>query len=198
MVEIMTVCTGNICRSPLAALLIDAALGDGAVRVHSAGTRALVGEAMTPEAQRLATARGVRTDAAAAHRARLLTEAHLASPDLILTMAREHRRAVAELAPARLRSTFTVREFARLSASVPEEAMRSAADAASVSDVSLRLRAAVGVIAGQRGLVLPPGAPDDDDVIDPYRRSSRTYELSGAQLDPAIAEVIRVVQVTAP
>ncbi len=194
MVEVMTVCTGNICRSPLAALVLDERLGAHGVRVHSAGTRALVGQGMTAEAQQLATERGVTTDAAASHRARFLTEAHLTTPDLILTMARDHRRAVAELAPARLRSTFTVREFARLAAEVPDDALVAAADAASTSDPSLRLRAAVGAIAGQRGLVLPPATPDDDDVIDPYRRSTRTYALSGAQLDPALDEVTRVVR----
>lgn len=194
MVEIMTICTGNICRSPLAALMLSTRLADLDVTVSSAGTRGMVDAGMTDEAQRLAFARGVTTDAAATHRARFLNEAHLAAPDLILAMTRDHRRAVAELAPSRLRSTFTVREFARLAASVPDASVRVAADGAATQDPSARLRAALAAVAGQRGLVLPPADPGDDDVIDPYRRSWTTYELSGSQLDPAIDEVVRVVR----
>lgn len=193
MVEIMTICTGNICRSPLAALMLQTRLSDLDVTVSSAGTRGLADALMTDEAQRLAFARGVTTDAAAAHRSRFLGEAHLASPDLILAMTRDHRRAVAELAPARMRSTFTAREFARLAQSVPDASIRAAADAAPAQDPSARLRAALAAVSGQRGLVLPPADPGDDDVIDPYRRSWTTYELSGSQLDPAIDEVVRVV-----
>ena len=100
MIEIATICTGNICRSPLAALLLQTRLAGRDVRVTSAGTRGMADHPMTPEAQQLALARGVGAADAAAHRARFLTEQHLGSADLVLAMAREHRRAVAELVPA--------------------------------------------------------------------------------------------------
>ena len=112
MLELLTVCTGNICRSPLAEALLRERLAPLDVRVSSAGTRALVGYGMTPEAAQLAADYGVPE--VAAHRARFLTEGLLETPDLILAMSREHRRAIVDLAPRRLRSTFTLREFARL------------------------------------------------------------------------------------
>ncbi|MDQ1218357.1 MULTISPECIES: arsenate reductase/protein-tyrosine-phosphatase family protein [Microbacterium] len=194
MIEIATICTGNICRSPLAALLLQTRLAGRDVRVASAGTRGLADHPMTAEAQQLALARGVAAPDAAAHRARFLTEQHLGSADLVLAMAREHRRAVAELVPARTRVAFTVREFGRLAASLSDTALRDAVDAAADQDAAGRLRAAVAAVAGQRGLVLPPADPADDDVIDPYRRSWATYETSAAQLDPAIDQVVRVVE----
>lgn len=193
MIEIATICTGNICRSPLAALLLQTRLAGRDVRVASAGTRGLADHAMTPEAQQLALDRGVAASDAAAHRARFLTEQHLSSADLVLAMAREHRRAVAELVPSRTRVAFTVREFGRLASSLPDRALRDAVDAAADQDAAGRLRAAVAAVAGQRGLVLPPADPADDDVVDPYQRSWSTYELSAAQLDPAIDQVVRVV-----
>lgn len=196
MFEIMTVCTGNICRSPLAELLLRTRLADIDVRVHSAGTRGLPSAPMTDEAIQLAVARGVSPADAAAHRSQYLTERHLQSPDLILAMSREHRRAVAELAPSRLRSTFTVREFARLAAGLSDEAIVSAADAAG-PEGSARVRAASALIAAQRGLAESPLIAEDDDVIDPYRRSWKTYELSASQLDPAIDQVVRVVRLAA-
>ena len=194
MFEILTVCTGNICRSPLAAGLLHARLADLGAVVGSAGTRGLASAEMTPEAVKIALALGVLPDVAAAHRSRFLTEAHLGSPDLILAMTREHRRAVAELAPTRLRSTFTIREFARLSAAVSDDELRQAADAAG-TDASARVRAVAALVASYRGLVEPPADLDDDDVIDPYGRSWQTYLRSASQLVPAVTAVTEVVSI---
>lgn len=189
---IMTVCTGNICRSPMAEVLLRSALSDLGVRVHSAGTHALVDEAMTEQALQLAVAHGADTTAAGAHRARLLTEPLLAETDLVLTMAREHRSHVVQTMPALLHRTFTVREFARLAATLSDDDIRRSVASAG-SDPSARLRALARLVAGQRGMV--PAAPDEDDVIDPYRRSQNTYDLSASQLVPAIEQVERVVRI---
>ena len=191
--EILTVCTGNICRSPLAELLLRASLQPLDVEVSSAGTRGFAGAAMTPEAIDLAVGLGIDRDEAAAHRSRYLTESHLDEPDLILAMTRAHRREIVELAPARTRSTFTIREFARLAADLPEDELRRAATGAG-ADASDRVRAVSALVASRRGLVLPPENPDDDDVVDPYGRSLETYELSAAQLSPAVAEVVRTLR----
>ena len=192
--EILTVCTGNICRSPLAAVLLQQALAPLGARVTSAGTQGLDAAPMTPEAQRLAVELGADAAAVDAHRSRYLTEFELSSPDLILAMSREHRRRIVELAPARLRQTFTVREFARLAADTADDDIRGAADAAG-TDASARVRAAVAAVAGMRGMSAPPADPAEDDVIDPYRRSWETYQRSAGQLAPAVAETVRVLTV---
>jgi protein-tyrosine phosphatase len=143
----------------------------------------------------LATREGVSPDAAAAHRSRALTEGLLRSPDLILVMTRDHRRQVLEMAPVRMRSTFTIREFARLAAEATDaEIGAAAADAG--DDPSDRLRAACDVVASYRGMAPAPGHAEDDDVIDPYRRSWDTYELAAAQLLPAVGQVTRVTHLT--
>ncbi|RLK47966.1 low molecular weight phosphatase family protein [Microbacterium telephonicum] len=194
--ELMTVCTGNICRSPLAQLILATRLRDLGASVHSAGVRGLPAAVMTPEAIDLALESGVSEADADAHRSRYLTEAMLSAPDLILAMTRDHRRELAELAPARLRSTFTVREFARLAASLDDTTIASSAAAAG-SDPSARLRAAAAAVAGQRGLAIPPADPADDDVIDPYRREWSVYQRSAQQLLPALDQVERVVRLAA-
>ncbi|MDE0545403.1 low molecular weight phosphatase family protein [Microbacterium sp. C7(2022)] len=194
MFEIMTVCTGNICRSPLAAELLRTRLSEFSPTITSAGTRGLPAAQMTPEAQRLAIDRGVPEADAAAHRSRFLLEQFLVSPDLILAMTREHRREIAELAPSRLRHTFTVREFARLAQGVSDEQIVDAASAAG-ADPSARVRAMAALVASQRGLALPPADASDDDVIDPYRRSWETYLRSANQLEPAVDAVVHAVTV---
>lgn len=192
MFEIMTVCTGNICRSPLAEQLLRTRLADLPGRVTSAGTYGLDTAPMTSQAQQLAWQYGVPAEMADAHRSRRLTPAQLATPDLILAMAREHRRGVVELAPTRLRAAFTVREFARLAVDTTDAEIQAAV--AGHADASARLRAAVAVVASHRGMTLPPESPGDDDVVDPYKQSAAVYEQSGHQLVPAIDQVVRVVR----
>lgn len=191
--RLLTVCTGNICRSPLAAQVLRARLDGLAVTVASAGTHALADAPMTPEAQRLAVEADALAGDPEAHRARLLAPVLREDHDLVLALAREHRRYTVEESPALVRRTFTVREFARLAASVDDDEIRAAVSGE--TDASARVRSAAARVASRRGQVEPPADPADDDVIDPYRRSWETYELSASQLLPAIDEVARVVRV---
>ncbi|MFE4727227.1 low molecular weight phosphatase family protein [Microbacterium sp. NPDC056736] len=194
MFEILTVCTGNVCRSPLAQTLLSTRLAAYAPFVHSAGTQGLDDAPMTAETQRLALALGVTADAANGHRSRYLTGNDLRSPDLILAMSREHRRRVVEIAPGRLRSAFTLREFARLATDTPDSEIATASVAGG-ADGRARARAAVAAVAAHRGISPPPADPAEDDIIDPYRRSWETYQLSASQLVPAVDQVVRVMSI---
>lgn len=181
---ILTVCTGNICRSPAAELLL--ARGVAAlpgVRVASAGTGALVGAGIPDPALRLLDAAGVD---GRAHRSRQLTAAMVREADLVLAMAREHRRAVVELIPAATRRTFTVRELARVS----ESPAGADASASAGDDVEARMRAAIQRAAGVRGMVPQPADPAELDVIDPYRKSDAVFRESFDELLPAVAGVL--------
>jgi protein-tyrosine phosphatase len=93
--RILVVCTGNICRSPVAAAMLAARLPGR--RVESAGLGALVGRPVEPQARALAEAEGLTLDA---HRARQLGTEMLEAADLVLVMSEGQRRAVADLSPA--------------------------------------------------------------------------------------------------
>ncbi|MEI6155653.1 MAG: low molecular weight protein-tyrosine-phosphatase [bacterium] len=85
MLRILALCHGNICRSPLAEVLIEAAISAdpllaGHVAVSSAGTSdEHTGEGMHPTSAALLSARGLRS----AHQARLFTPAMAAAHDLV-------------------------------------------------------------------------------------------------------------------
>ena len=197
-IRILTVCTGNICRSPLAEKVLEHRLGDLVVSVSSAGTRARAGMPMTPQTIELAAERGV-PEPIAAHAARLLSAADVHSADLVIALARDHRREIVELAPSGMSYTFTAREFERLSAGVrDDEIRRVASDMTNGAQTAPRdrVRAVLALIARQRGVVLPPAAPEDDDVVDPYGRSRTTYSRSADQLDPALLALERVLRLT--
>src|SRR5438034_1009041 len=95
--RILLVCTGNICRSPLAAALLERALverGIEGLAVASAGTGAWDGAPVSEGAYLVGLERGLDLSG---HRARLLTRELVDGADLILTMARHHRARVDEL-----------------------------------------------------------------------------------------------------
>jgi protein-tyrosine phosphatase len=183
--RILTVCTGNVCRSPMAERLLRSGLaqrfGDEAagVVVGSAGTGALVGEEMTSPTQVLVARHGGE---AAGHGARALAEQLVAEADLVLAMTRRHRGDVLRLHPRATRRAFTLREAARLAPLVDRAELQ-------VGSLEDRLRALVPAMAAKRGLV-PVDDPDDDDVTDPFRRGDEVYEQMAAQLVPAVDAVL--------
>lgn len=98
--NILVVCVGNICRSPVAEAMLRRALPHRCI--GSAGLGALVGQEVDPAARQLAEAEGLDV---ADHRARQLTASMLNAADLILVMSQRQRRAVADLAPEALGKT---------------------------------------------------------------------------------------------
>ena len=192
MLTVITVCSGNICRSPLASQLLAARLADLGDRVafRSAGTVARDGDPMHPRAAAWSTYLGGDPDP---HQARYLQPARLRGVDLVLAMAREHRTAVVSAVPALTRRSFTMRELARLAARLSDQDLRGAVAAVEDSDAA-RLRGLLDLLASTRGLV-PPVARADDDVVDPIARSSSVFELAARQIDDASGQVERVLRI---
>ena len=155
MAGILVVCTGNICRSPMAAGFLRAALerrfGALAPDVRSAGTLARRGEPASVGAVFAAAELGVDLSA---HRAVPLTAGLVREADVVLAMAAEHREAVARLAPGAEAVTFTLKELVRRLEALPP--------AGGLAPGALRARlaeATVGLDPGRGG--------SDDDVPDP-------------------------------
>ena len=149
--DVLVVCLGNLCRSPLAERLLRLRLADEpGVRVSSAGVRAVVGAPMDASAAlELSRLGGDPSDFVA----RQLTADLVTDADLVLTATRQLRSQVVELAPTALRRTFTLRELAALLEERPWPG--DPAD----------LRALVAAAADWRGSVA--GRGDALDVPDP-------------------------------
>jgi protein-tyrosine phosphatase len=94
--RVLFVCTGNTCRSPMAAAALRDYLGPDAPRVEvsSAGTAAWDGQPVTEASLEVAARDGVDL---ASHRSRRVTPALLRAADLVLVMERSHLHAVQAL-----------------------------------------------------------------------------------------------------
>ncbi len=193
--KILTVCTGNVCRSPLAHYILNARFHGLPVGVSSAGTRAREGMPITDEAVLMASRHGAGPSAAM-HRAHLLRMSDLDDVDVVLTMARDHRREVVELHPALTRKTFTIREMDRLMDGLSDaDLMNAASTAALRDDPRSRLVPVLALIQSQRATSAFLGHSEEDDVEDPYGRAMDAYERSTAQITRALPSIERLVRV---
>lgn len=98
--NILVVCVGNICRSPMAELVLKNALSEikqNHCYVSSAGIRAVVGQGADEKASRLMMARGLDISQ---HRACQLNTEMIRRAELILVMELAHKIAIENKEPS--------------------------------------------------------------------------------------------------
>lgn len=166
--RILVVCTANICRSPMAEVLLSAylerALPDSPrPLISSAGTHARPDEPAAPGMVKIATR--WRLDLSR-HRSRPLDASLVGSQDLVLTMEDRHRRAVARLFPGITQRTFLLTEFAAL------------LDVANGRAPAPDLRTLVRHLQQRRARL----TVDEVDIPDPYGGPSEGYKTAAWQL----------------
>src|SRR5271154_5680378 len=109
MKTILFICTGNVCRSPMAeALFRHATKGRGEFRIFSAGLGAVGGQ--QPTQHSVTAMKGIGIDISA-HRSRALTVDLVRQADFIFGMTHGHVDTVALLYPPAAEKNFLLREF---------------------------------------------------------------------------------------
>ncbi len=108
--KVLFVCTGNTCRSPMAAGMLERAARQRRleITVSSAGVGAWEGAPATAEAVIAAADYGVDLKR---HRARRLTAALVEGADLVLTMTRRQKEDVLALVPGARGKVYALKEY---------------------------------------------------------------------------------------
>ncbi len=170
--KVLAVCTGNVCRSPMAEGLLR--VGAGAVgldlKVASAGTWE-AGRRADPHAVAAMAERGIDISA---HRSHRLAAIDVEAADLVLAMAREHVVDVVGLVPGAFDRTFTLKELVtRATAAGPRPAGQPLDD----------YIAELGRGRSQ-GDVLR--AEPTTDIADPLGHGRRAFDRTAAELEHLI------------
>ncbi|WP_448437366.1 arsenate reductase/protein-tyrosine-phosphatase family protein [Mycolicibacterium elephantis] len=169
--HILFVCTGNICRSPLAERLAFAYASQLKIpdfKASSAGIRAVIGHPIHSDAALVLQQLGGNASNFAA---RQLTPKVASDADLILTMTKAHRDAVLELAPRQLHRTFTLAGAARLASDFGAER---------ITDLA----------------ALRPQLRTDEqlDIPDPIGRSADFHVTVGAQVASFLPPILKLCE----
>jgi protein-tyrosine phosphatase len=195
--SVLMVCTGNICRSPLAEQLLTARFGEAGLHlvthVESAGLAALAGASMDATAEEMS--RKLR-GAVGPFQARQLRTSIATRADLILTMTKDQRDEVVRNYPRLLQRTFTLTEFAKLLAADTEAIIEESASAGAPRIVTVvgglhsnpahQFREQTARLARSRSRArLVPG----DDVADPFRQSVAAHEAVAQQISLSTSQI---------
>jgi protein-tyrosine phosphatase len=131
MKSLLTVCVGNICRSPMAEGLFREAVREAGMdtKVHSAGIGALVDHPADPIAVELMKEMGIDI---ASHRARQISPEIIADSELILTMESWHQQEVERKFPFTKGRVFTIGKWSNLTVDDPYKKPREAFEEALV------------------------------------------------------------------
>ncbi|MEW6059475.1 MAG: hypothetical protein AB1551_04930 [Actinomycetota bacterium] len=176
MASILLVCTGNMCRSPMAEGFLRTALERrpqaASTQVASAGEYARRGGRALPETIEAAAERDLDLSE---HVVRSLLDEDVEGADLVIGMAAEHRDQIARELPSALPKIFTLKEIVRLLEELP------AADPSSVSSAE-RLSGRVSEANALRRNGFE-GNPHDEDVVDPLGLSLEAFRATAREIE---------------
>jgi protein-tyrosine phosphatase len=186
--KIVFVCTGNICRSPMAEqmLIQKAEKNKLPITVVSAGVMAMTGDPMTPQSADAMSERGYK---ATKHISQDLTPKMLEEADLVLTATLEHRSELARMLPKASKYSFTIDEFARLTSFLmadPEFQEEFKKKAKETREHYLKRAMQEAVLL--RGMV--PTNLDPKDVIDPYGESTKVYSQVAEHIEGSLEIIV--------
>ena len=168
-IDVLLLCTGNICRSPMAEGILRHRLSARGVsaHVHSAGMLDM-GRPASDHGIEVLRARGIDLSS---HRSRTMSAQLVRSADLVVGMARMHVREAVVLAPDVWPKAFTLKELVRrgesLGSRAPHQAVEEWLDRAHAGRSRTELM----------------GDSDHDDISDPIGAPRSRYEATAAEIE---------------
>jgi protein-tyrosine phosphatase len=178
-IELLFVCTGNQCRSPMAEVMLRRRFDERDIdaRVSSVG---LVGDGRPASESTIEVMTDLGHDLRD-HVSRPLSQDAIERADLVLALAREHVRESVLLVPSAFGKTFTLKELVRRGADCgprrPDEP----------------LDAWLARVHEGRTVRDHLGSSPDDDVVDPIGRRMAVYESVADEIAALVDELVELL-----
>ncbi|MEZ0065964.1 protein-tyrosine phosphatase [Streptacidiphilus sp. MAP12-20] len=189
--RILYVCTGGVCRSPIAERLtrheLTLRLGLRAgveISVESAGTWGHEGAPMETNAAEILGEFGADPSGFVG---RELLDDHVIDADLVLTATRDHRAQVISMGHDAGLRTFTLKEFTRLVRAIDPTTLPEDSDEPGA--LAERARVLVRAAAALRGWLLA-ASPEADEVDDPYGAPLGMFRNCGEEIFDALDPIV--------
>ena len=164
--NVLFVCTANICRSPFMEQTARALAGEARITFASTGTHGLVSQPMNPAMAATLEASDPE------FRSQAMSRDLVDWADLILTAESSHRSFVMEEHPHALRKVFTLGQFARVAQAEPTLRGRTLIEAA--------------------GKGRTPTQPEDD-IDDPYRRGDAAARAAAGKMSTMLSVIVKAL-----
>ncbi|MFC4619868.1 low molecular weight protein arginine phosphatase [Camelliibacillus cellulosilyticus] len=196
MKNVLFVCTGNTCRSPMAEAILKSKASDRYL-VKSAGVFAVPGQTAHPHAQKVLKDRGIKVH----HRSQNVTSELVSWADVILTMTQGHKKALLQKYPEAIMKTMTLKEYIEPDSSW-EEWQKVVADYETKQAVYKQAHSNQK-LDGNKKKALKQEVDEafvkvkdlesqwtDLDIADPYGASVETYEMVCRELEELIDRLL--------
>lgn len=170
--NVLFVCTGNVCRSPMGEYLLPRYFNDPSITADSAGTRGLFDHPIDPSSAKILSELGIDTTD---FRSKSVTPQLATASDLILCFEIEQRQDIATIAPLASRKTFLLPDFANMCVYCAKEGY---------IEGSTRQEKLESVI--DNASLIRPMLPAPMVIPDPHRREFAAFQKAYEQICQAL------------
>lgn len=188
--NILFVCTGNTCRSPLAeGLLRTMAEQSGlALDIRSAGVSAVDGLPVSKHSADILREKGYDKSMSS----NSITSELIQWSDLILTMTGGHKRSVVQQYPQAVEKIYTLKEYVEDDPAVLDQ-MRERESFFAELQVKHALNQPISEGEWKRARELERNGPNFD-IADPYGGTREDYERCAAEIEACLRKLIGKIQ----